>query len=296
VSPTPRRRRSGPTTSQLFLERAHDPGSQVANVDHLDGIRWRAGRHHLITCGETNRPVREAIGGVTGSDDEAGPNHGDLPRHLFFRGAFARGLQRTIGPLVDLLDRRVRELADRAALVDARLRRLVVDRDGRDEDVLLCVVKNRGRFGDLAREIAGRVDDDVPGSSLERVELARLPIAVELLDVRKELRVRLATIEERQRVPTRLRDLHDLGAEERGSAEDEDALGRFARRRRDAGPGGGCGARRALRSAGKTGEPCAEGPEKKRTARHFEAFTAMFGHGEVKHRAPEKVRGLRSFL
>jgi hypothetical protein len=54
---------------------------------------------------------------------------------------------------------------------------------------------------------------------LQRVEAA-LAIAVELLRLGEELRVRLAAVEERQLVPARERRLRDRSAEELRPAED----------------------------------------------------------------------------
>ena len=88
-----------------------------------------------------------------------------------------------------------------------------------------------GRGANHTRHVAGRVDHRVPLTPLERREPA-VAVAAQLLDLGKELGVRLATVEERDLVAARERRLDRRAAEELRPAEDEQshAINLVARR------------------------------------------------------------------
>jgi hypothetical protein len=71
---------------------------------------------------------------------------------------------------------------------------------------------------DDARQVAGDVDHRVPAPVAERVEVT-VAVAVELLDLGEELRVRLASREGRDLVPARKRAVDGRAAEELRPAE-----------------------------------------------------------------------------
>ena len=94
--------------------------------------------------------------------------------------------------------------------------------DARYEDIALHAFAERvGREQHGAWEERRDVDDSVPLATLERRDVL-VAIAPELLDVRVELRVRLAAVEQRHLVAARERRLDDRAPEEPRPAEDEE--------------------------------------------------------------------------
>src|SRR2546423_11521799 len=85
-----------------------------------------------------------------------------------------------------------------------------VDRARRDEEVVRRL-DQLDRLPHDPREIARDVGDGVPRAAAEGVELA-VAIPAELLDLREELRVRPAAIEERDLVPSRQSRLDERAA------------------------------------------------------------------------------------
>jgi hypothetical protein len=70
-----------------------------------------------------------------------------------------------------------------------------------------------------ARQVACDVDDGVPRTPTQRVEVS-VAVAVELLGLGKEVRVRLAAVEERDFVPACERSVDGRASEELRPAED----------------------------------------------------------------------------
>jgi len=66
---------------------------------------------------------------------------------------------------------------------------------------------------DDARQVAGDVDHGIPVAVAQRIEVA-VAVAVKLLDLREELRVRLPAREGRDLVPARERAVDGRAAEE----------------------------------------------------------------------------------
>jgi hypothetical protein len=91
----------------------------------------------------------------------------------------------------------------------------------RDEEVVGRVDEVDGSTHD-ARQVAGDVDDSVPRSPLECLEVA-VAVSAELLDVREQVGIRVSAIEERDIVPDRERRVDDRAAEELRPAEDQKA-------------------------------------------------------------------------
>ena len=76
--------RAGPTrvedAGRPPLGHVQQPGRQVAHVDHLR-LRLRPPRRqHAAALGHPRRPVREAVGGIVGADDQPRPDHQRAPR------------------------------------------------------------------------------------------------------------------------------------------------------------------------------------------------------------------------
>lgn len=74
---------------------------------------------------------------------------------------------------------------------------------------------------DDPRVVGGDVDDDVPGAAAKRRQVLG-PVAVQLLHLREELRVRPAAVEERHLLSASERRLGDGAAEKPGPAENQD--------------------------------------------------------------------------
>ena len=168
------------------------------------------------------RPVGEAAGGIVRPNDQTRP---DDQRALSEHALDLRLRERLQGAVVggvgrELVERQVAEVGRRARLGRAG-REVGVDGDARDEDVAAGVAQLLRRRTHVRRDVAGRVDDCVPRPPGEQREVA-LPVAVHLLDLREEVGVRLAAVEERQLVPAGERRLGRRPAEELRPAEDQD--------------------------------------------------------------------------
>ena len=74
----------------------------------------------------------------------------------------------------------------------------------------------------MAGDVAGVVQHDVPGSVLERINLA-ITIADELFNLREQMGIGAATIKECDGVAAFHRMTHHIRANESRAAEDEDA-------------------------------------------------------------------------
>ena len=93
-----------------------------------------------------------------------------------------------------------------------------------DEDVLLhLALQHLAGVAHPERQAGGVVDADIPLAAGERLEVARVAVAHELLDRRGPLLRPPAAVEQRQLVPTREGVAHLVGAGEAGAAQDQDA-------------------------------------------------------------------------
>src|SRR5205814_5492344 len=94
------------------------------------------------------------------------------------------------------------------------------------EDVAAdLITQELRRLSHDARHVAARVDDAVERAAAERVELA-VAVAVQMLDLGKELGVRPAAREDRHLVPAGEGSVDRVAAEELRPAEDEQAHSR----------------------------------------------------------------------
>lgn len=118
------------------------------------------------------------------------------------------------------LDRRA--LIDPAAVVPLRPG---VDRYGRDEDIKADPVRQApGRIPHRAGRVAAGVDRGIPPATGKRREVAA-PVATQALDFRPGSRA-APPVEQRHRMTTRQRRLHQVTAEEQSAAEDQESHSR----------------------------------------------------------------------
>ena len=103
---------------------------------------------------------------------------------------------------------------------------LLVDGHGADKQILLCRRREElGRRFDVRRHVARVVDDRVEGPPLQGFEISALTVALQVFEFWKQLAVGLAAMEERDRVASRQRTLHEMRPEEPGASEHEQAQG-----------------------------------------------------------------------
>ena len=114
-------------------------------------------------------------------------------------------------------------LRDFVVLVEPRLRERAVHGNARHEDVVTNVVLEQVRAQlDVARHVAGVVDDHVPVAALQCVELA-VAVADQRFEILEQPGIALATVEESDLMSARLQRLDEMRPEEAGAAEDEHA-------------------------------------------------------------------------
>ena len=202
------------------LSSASTSQSEVADVDELDvSLRRRRGEH-LAAARETVGPGGEPSRRIVGADDETGADDQRPVSEHVLDGAFAEGLQRAVVlvRVAHLLDRLVRERPDRARLVHGAAE-VGVDGDAGDEGVAAGAwLEERRRRADNARDVATRVDHGIPLTPREHLEAA-VAVAVQLLDLRIELRARPAAVEEGELVTAAESGVGDRPAEEPRAAE-----------------------------------------------------------------------------
>ena len=144
-----------------LLRAVHDPGCEVAYVDHLDRVRRRTGREHFAAVGDPVRPVAEPAGRVARPDDQPGADdHGR--RRTGLDELLARDLHRAVG-----LRARGRILVRRQRIADSQRRGrptggpvVGIDVDRRHEHPV-CV-RERGHRLAYPGGGAGHVDHGVP--------------------------------------------------------------------------------------------------------------------------------------
>src|SRR5439155_2660623 len=156
-------------------------------------------------------------GRVERPDDQPGTDQRAAVGEDLSDDSLACSLERTV-VLGDLLGVGNRELGDGCLFRD-RPAEVAVRGDARDEDVTANrIAQELRRVPDHARHVAARVDRAVPGSPLERTELA-VAVAVQVLDVREELGIRATAREDRHLVTLGERGLDRVAAEELGASE-----------------------------------------------------------------------------
>ena len=158
----------------------------------------------------------------------------ELARRL----GFARRLQRPVE--LGLGAQRLDRLGHRVGAVVAQQRRRLVlglvvggvDRDGRDEDVLPhLAAQHLARVADPERQGRRVVDADVPLAALERLQVAGVAVAEQLLDLAGPGLRLPAAVEQGHLVAARERVAHLVRPGESGAAEDQDAQRRAPPRR-----------------------------------------------------------------
>ncbi len=198
-----------------------EEGGEVASVDRLERACHRGRHDDLAAFGRTVRPPREPPCVVVGPDHVPGSHDRRTLAEDFCHPLLAERLQRPVRAAADLLGRLVLERSERAGLVHRRSE-AGVDGDRRDVDVARdAVAQVRGGVADQPRHVARDVDARVPVATVERRETT-VPIAEDVLGLRKETGVRLAAVEQRQLVARRERRLDDRAADELRATEHED--------------------------------------------------------------------------
>ena len=166
------------------------------------------------------RPVREATRRVVRPDDESRANDERALGECGAHGALAQCLERAVALVRDVVVPLAAELGEWAVLVHGSPE-VRVDGDARHEAVETGLRKRCGRRLHVAREISACVDHRVPAPPGERVE-PFLSVADDALDLRIQLRVRRATVEERQLVSALERRFRDRASEEPRPAEKQE--------------------------------------------------------------------------
>ena len=97
----------------------------------------RANRgQYLSAARHTDRPVGEAVGVVTRTNDQPGADDERIFGENFLHGFFAQGLERTVSFSNNLFDGFIFYGAEGVIFVDADCVEIGVDRDGGNEHVL----------------------------------------------------------------------------------------------------------------------------------------------------------------
>ena len=200
------------------LGHVESPVDKVARVDDLDRpVSW-SGNEHLSAVGHSADPVTEAVRPVVVPDDEAGPEDECATRKGLLDLPLGERLQRPVG-LVDVFGLFL-QLLDGALLV-VRAVLEGVDGAARDERVVPDRLgEGLGRGAHDARHVARGVEGGFPRPTLEGREIA-VPVALEPLNLRKQIRVRSTAVEKRHLVPSLERGLDEVAADEQRAAEDE---------------------------------------------------------------------------
>ncbi len=201
------------------LAQRDDPLAEVANVDRLRRVGRRRGGEDLASSGNPVGPVREAAGWVVRPGDEPRPDdERAVGEHVDDR-PLAECLQRAVALVRHLVLGKVAQRGDRAVLVN-RNAEIRIHRDAGHEAVQPRARERlRGRT-DHARQVAARVDDGIPVSTLQHAKVAG-PIADQPLDLRVQLGIRPAAVEERQLVAAGEGGFRDGTAQEQWPTEEE---------------------------------------------------------------------------
>ena len=207
---------------ETLLDAVDDPLGQVADVDELSEPIGRARGEDLAAAAEPARPVGEAAGRVVRADDQTRAG----------RSARARRTRARPPP-------RRAPSAARSSSSRARARRPAARRARPSGSTRSGRSRSRRRRRRSRRRRSGRRRAAAPprrarppgcsrtgrrprpSCAREQGEVA-LPVAVQLLDLREEVGVRLAAVEERQLVPAGERSLGGRPAEELRAAEDQE--------------------------------------------------------------------------
>jgi hypothetical protein len=98
---------------------------------------------------------------------------------------------------------------------------VTVDRDARDERVMVDLSECRRRCAQLLRPVAGWVDDEVEAPGAKRTQIT-IAVAAQPLNIWEELRVVSSAIEKRDVMSASESCFNDVAAEEESAAEDKE--------------------------------------------------------------------------
>src|SRR5439155_22664558 len=207
------------------------PFGEIAGVDELNRIGWRTGRENFAAAINSHRPIREAISLVARADDKPRANDQRFSGKPLLGFFFGERFERSIGFVTRRFHRLECLLVGIGAFAFFCRRDLVwaglyvtITRNRRDEDVTLDVAfENLRRVAHPCRKSCRIIDDNVPLSILQRVELA-VAITDELLDFARQFTgMRFAAVERRHLVSPTEGVLHLIWAGESRAAENQDA-------------------------------------------------------------------------
>ncbi len=222
-------------TGDVLFGGVNHPCGEIADINDLDGIVLGAGRENFAAALNSQWPIREAIGGIAGPDDEAGANDGSLAGMGCFGGLFAKRLQATV-ILVFIshgLDRGIIKRGERGGFIGAEYIVFGIAGNAGDVDVLLDArgEKFRGGFHH-AGVVATVIKDGVPLADFKRFEtIAFLGIAIaneagDFAGESADAFFGLAAIEDGDGVAAGLGSFNEGGAKKACAAEDENAFSR----------------------------------------------------------------------
>ncbi len=83
-------------SGSALLNHAYGPLREVAYVDELHRVARLARSQHFAAQCNTQRPIREAISFITGSDNQSGTNDERLVRKPFLNFSFRFHLERAV--------------------------------------------------------------------------------------------------------------------------------------------------------------------------------------------------------
>ena len=206
-----------------LLGKVHHERDEIARVHELRRIGLEAGGQHLPATRDALRPIGKAVGRVAGADDVTGA-HDVAPgaKRLHRDGLRLRLADAEVG-------RALRRRRDRPRLGGVGVGVRVVHMRGGDEEVAPGLFEERRRRAHPAGVGGGIIEHEIPAASGERAEVALWqaiadgPIADEAFDRAREVGVAAPPREYGYLVPSRHGVAHQVGPDETGAAQDQDA-------------------------------------------------------------------------
>lgn len=168
-------------------------------------------------------PVSEPAQIIVRPNDQSGSHVQHFAGKDFFGGTFAQGFARAVGPGIALfLADAGRQCFELSGFVQAGFAKIPVDRDAGNKNVARNGTgKKGGCSANVPGNKAGRVDDHVPFATFQRAQIA-VAITDERLELRKQLRIGFAAIEERDLVPARGDGIDQMASNKLSASKNEE--------------------------------------------------------------------------